>query len=170
MKKAFAGAPLMGLRSLLVLGMAMLGLACSDSASVANGASQSKAAGQSGPLQVSQAWARETPPTAEVGAGYFVIHNNSDQPVHLLGASSERAASIEIHNMTTQDGMMRMRHIDQVEIAPGQSAALAPGGDHLMLMGLSQPLVAGEELAITLHFAGDIDMPVTLKVRRDAPQ
>ncbi len=157
------------LRAGLLLAMASLLLACSDTRQVEPAGASTQWADMDS-LQIEQAWARATPPSAKVGAGYLRIRNRSDRPARLIGAQAERASSVEIHNMSMQDGMMRMRRIEQVDIPAQGVAELAPGGDHLMLFGLKAPLQAGESLPLTLQFANGGELSLNLAVRKDAPQ
>lgn len=113
---------------------------------------------------VSQAWARATPPGVEVGAAYMVIEGGG-RADRLVGASSERADMVELHDVTEVDGVARMRGIEALEIPAGGRVELAPKGRHLMLMGLSAPLVAGQRFDVTLRFEVSGPRVVTVTVR-----
>lgn len=116
-------------------------------------------------LVLESAWARATPPGAAVAAGYLTVTNTGEVPARLVGGDSAAAARIEIHEMAIADGVMRMRELaDGLTIPPGETVALEPGGYHLMLMALAEPLVAGQTVAITLRFAeaGTIELPFTI--------
>ncbi|MGJ8668306.1 MAG: copper chaperone PCu(A)C [Oceanococcus sp.] len=117
-------------------------------------------------LVIENAWARATPPSAKVAAAYLQIRNTSKYPARLLGGESSRASSIEVHSMSMQDGMMRMRQLEYLEIPSGQNVALAPGGNHFMLFGLDGPLLDGQSLSVTLVFAGEHRKSIVLSVRR----
>ena len=107
-----------------------------------------------GPITVSQPWSRATAPRATVGAGFLTIRNTGLQADRLISASSPRAATVEIHTMSLEDGIMRMRPLTNgVEVPAGGKATLAPGGNHIMLIGLKSPLKAGERVPATLRFA-----------------
>lgn len=107
-----------------------------------------------GSITVADAWSRATSPRAEIGAGFLTIRNAGGQPDRLLSATSPRAKRVEIHTMTLDDGVMRMRQLpDGLEIPAGGENALAPGGNHIMLIGLKAPLKAGERIPATLRFA-----------------
>jgi len=100
-----------------------------------------------GGIAVSDAWARATPAAARNGSVYATVHNGGDAPDRLLGIESDVAASGAIHEMTMDNGVARMRPVnDGLAVAPGESVTLAPGGMHGMLIGLKQPLKAGETL------------------------
>jgi len=114
-----------------------------------------------GALDIHHPWARATPLGAEVAGGYMEISN--------AGTTSDRLISVEIsgiqmsaiHEMATVDGVMNMRPLPSgLEIKAGETVVLKPGSFHIMMMGLSKPLVAGQNVAGTLHFekAGSIDV------------
>lgn len=121
-----------------------------------------------GALRVEDAWAAPTPGGVDVSAGYLTIANGTAEADALVGASSPRAASVEVHEMTMDGGVMQMRAVAQLEIAPGQSVSLAPGGRHLMFMGVAQPFVEGETIPVWLHFEHAGDIEVSLPVRNAA--
>ncbi|WP_445158229.1 copper chaperone PCu(A)C [Halomonas sp. E14] len=104
------------------------------------------------PLAIEQAQVRAVPPGAEASAAFMVLHNPGDAEVRLVEAASPAAAALELHHHVDVDGVMQMRRIADITIPPGGSATLAPGGLHLMLIGLTQPLVEGEPVAIELVF------------------
>lgn len=107
-----------------------------------------------GTILISHAWSRATAPRAQVGAGFLTIRNTDARPDRLLSASSPRAAKVEIHTMSMEGGVMRMRPLpDGLEIPARGVATLAPGGNHLMLIGLKAPLKQGERVPATLRFA-----------------
>lgn len=113
---------------------------------------------------VSQAWSRATPPGVEVGAAYMVITGGSEDD-RLVGASSERAEMVHLHDIVEEDGVAKMRSTGEVEIPAGKRVELAPKGKHLMLMGLDAPLVAGQTYALVLQFAESGEQTVTVTVR-----
>lgn len=121
-----------------------------------------------GALEVSDAWVRETPPKRTVAAGYLVLSNAGDRAATLIGAESA-VARIELHTMLREDGMMRMRPLAQLVIPAGERAALAPGGDHLMLFDVDATR-AGTVIEIELLFEDGARLPVALPVRRQAPE
>ena len=107
-----------------------------------------------GSLVIDHPWSRATPAGAGVGAGYMVIRNEGDTADRLVGGSAPFAGRVEIHEMAMQDGVMRMRALqDGLEIPPGGSVTLEPGGYHVMFMQLQEPLVEGEDRPATLEFA-----------------
>ena len=101
-----------------------------------------------GRLEISGAWIRTAPPGAMMLAGYATLHNAGDAPLTVVGASSEVFGSVSLHESVEVDGVAKMKALGAIEIAPGASVVLAPGGKHLMLMrGKSEPK-AGESIKI----------------------
>lgn len=103
-------------------------------------------------------------------AAYFRITNSGGTADRLLGAKMAAASRVEIHSMEIDDGVMRMRHIDDgLSIAAGESLNLVPGGLHIMLMGLTTHLAAESQYDITLIFekAGEITVSATAKRPED---
>jgi copper(I)-binding protein len=98
-------------------------------------------------------------------AAYLTIMNHGGAPGRLVGAETPRADRVEIHESFLTDDVMRMRQLDGLDIPAGGSVELAPGGTHLMLMGLTQPLVEGEEVELILRFQRSGDLAVTAPVR-----
>ncbi len=118
-----------------------------------------------GDLTVSEPWSRATPPMANVAAGYLRIMNSGAAPERLLGGSSPRAARVEIHSMTMENDVARMRPMpDGVEVPAGGETAFEPGGYHLMLIGLDAPLAEGGRVPLTLRFqAGTVDVELDVR-------
>jgi len=116
-------------------------------------------------ILIEKPFSRATPAGAKVGVGYMTITNKSATADRLVSASSPAAAKVEVHEMSMQDNVMRMRELSRgLPIDGGKSVSLAPGGYHLMLMGLKAPLKQGDKVPVTLNFekAGKVD--VTLDV------
>ncbi len=114
-----------------------------------------------GDLVVASPWTRATPGGAKIGGGYLKITNNGAAADRLLGATSGIADHVEIHEMSMTDGVMKMRPLtDGLEIKPGETVELKPGGFHMMFMDLKQPLKQGDTLKATLKFekAGTLDV------------
>ena len=110
-------------------------------------------------LSISDPWIAATPKGASTAAGYLTITNNSGSDDRLIGATMARAQSVQIHEMTMDGGIMRMRQIDGIRIPAHGSETLEPGGYHLMLLSIQGPFVAGEKVDVTLDFerAGKVD-------------
>jgi hypothetical protein len=114
-----------------------------------------------GPLKISAPWARATPKGAAVGGGYMTITNTGTAPDRLIGGSTDVAGKFEIHEMKMDNGVMKMRPVEGgLEIKPGQTVKLDPGGYHIMLMGMKQQLKEGEHFKATLDFekAGKVNV------------
>ena len=122
-----------------------------------------------GPLVVDGAWVRASIGESRVSAAYLSIANRGVSADRLVGVAAERAGHAMIHRSVVVDGVMKMRHVDAVEIPPGGSIRLEPGGLHVMLMGVSSRLEAGERISLTLVFerAGEVELSVP--VRRSPP-
>jgi len=146
------------MRSLLILATVALLLAAASPAFA-------QAAGAPA-IQVEQPWARATPAGAQTGAAYLTLDNKSGSADRLTGASSDVAASVQIHEMTVVGGVMRMRQLaDGLPIPAGGTVELKPGSYHVMLIGLKKPLAAGDTFPLTLTFekAGTISVTVPVK-------
>jgi periplasmic copper chaperone A len=108
-----------------------------------------------GALQITQAWARATPKGAASGAAYMTVTNTGTKAERLSCVSSDAAAKCEIHEMSMNGGVMRMRAVEGgLEIKPGKTVTLKPGGFHMMLTGLKAPLQQGKTLEATLQVEG----------------
>jgi hypothetical protein len=106
-----------------------------------------------GPLVLEAPWTRATPGGVQVAGGYLRITNTGSEPDRLVGGSLEPAASVEVHEMTSADGVMRMRRLEQgLEIGPGRTVELKPGGYHVMFLGLRRGLKEGETVKGSLVF------------------
>lgn len=117
-----------------------------------------------GDITVVEAWARATPPGAKSGAAYFSF-KNSGAADRLIGATTPAARRPELHTHIKDGGVMRMRPIDGVDIPAGGMAMMAPGGDHVMLMGLAGPLKKGASFPMTLTFERSGAVTIQVSVR-----
>ncbi len=124
-----------------------------------------QASAQPAAPRVSDAWARPTVAGQAAGGGFLQITGGA-VPDRLLAAHSEAAGRVELHSMSMDGHVMRMRQVDAIEVPAGKTVKLQPGGLHLMLMELKQPLQAGSRIALTLRFerAGEqrVEMAVTM--------
>jgi len=114
-------------------------------------------------LGISDARIKHLPPSVPVRAGYMTIHNPSQVAVVIDSIYSDAFTSIEIHRSVMQDGMRRMDPVDKLQIAPGASLQLAPGGLHLMMLPL-EPTRPGNEIEIILQLDDGSEQPVKMKV------
>lgn len=120
---------------------------------------------KAGSLVISQPWSRATAGGAKVGAGYMTIANMGTEPDRLIGGSLPQAGKFEVHEMRMENHVMTMRPIDGgLEIKPGQTVKLAPGGYHVMFMQLKEPLKEGDILKGELVFEKAGTVPVEYKV------
>ena len=118
---------------------------------------------------VEHAYARATFDGAMSSAAYMTLVNQSDEPITLTSASvpSALVGEVQIHTTIMQDDMMKMVHVHEGVVIPaGESFALAPGGYHIMLMGLKKGLSEGESLPITLHFDKQEAVTIEAAVKR----
>jgi len=114
-----------------------------------------------GSLKISTPWARATPKGAQVGGGYMTITNTGTAPDRLVGGSTGVSSGFELHEMSMDGGVMKMRMLkDGLEIKPGETVALKPGGYHVMFMGLKDQLKQGDTFKGTLQFekAGKVEI------------
>jgi hypothetical protein len=109
------------------------------------------------------AWA--TPPGARTGGVFLVVENRGDRSDRLLRVSTPAAGVAELHQMTLDAGVMRMRAVAGLDIKAGDRLVLKPGSYHVMLADLKEPLHAGDNFPLTLAFenAGSIVVQVTVE-------
>ena len=114
-----------------------------------------------GSIEVGNPWTRVTPRGAPVAVVYMTITNKGSVAVRLMAGSTNVAGRFELHTMVTEDGIAKMRPVTGgLEIKPGSTVKLEPGGLHGMLVGLKQPITLGERVTGTLVFerAGKMDV------------
>lgn len=114
-----------------------------------------------GPINISLPFTRATLPNAPVGGGFLTIENTGAAADRLVSATSPAASNVQIHEMALEGDVMKMRQLeDGVEIPAGETIVLAPGGIHIMFMGLTQAFVEGESVPVTLTFekAGPVEV------------
>ena len=116
-----------------------------------------------GDLVILEAWARATP--VKTGAVYISVRNDGDAPDRLVGVATEAAQMAHLHETTNDNGVMQMRPVAGIDIPPHQTVTLKPGGTHIMLMGLSAPLKAGDSFPLTLSFAKAGKAAISVEVR-----
>lgn len=108
-------------------------------------------------VAITDAWARANAPGQKVGAAYMTLLSAQDST--MIKAEADIAGSVEIHSMSMENGVMKMRMLEELPLKAGKAEKLAPGGFHLMLFDLKKPLTAGENVNFTLSFkdaAGNI--------------
>jgi copper(I)-binding protein len=121
---------------------------------------------KAGDLVITQAWTRATPNGAKIGGGYLTIENKGTAPDRLISGSADVAGSVQVHEMSMDNGVMKMRPLEKgLAIDPGKTVKLAPGGYHLMMMDLKSPLKQGDKLPVTLEFekAGKVKLSLDVQ-------
>ena len=124
-------------------------------------------ASQGPDLKVSDAWARATLAGKPTTAAYFTVSNRGGGDGALVGVTSSNGTA-EVHSTATEGGIMRMRKLDRLPISAGATVKLEPGGTHVMLTNLREPLVAGQRIELTLHFAASPQQTVAAEIRNSA--
>ena len=117
-----------------------------------------------GNLTLSNPWSRATAPGMSMGVAYFTITNRGKAEDVLVAASTPAAERVEIHQTSISDGMARMRPLNEVAIAAGATVKVEPGGIHLMLVDLKQPLTPQVYVPLTLQFRAAGNITVQLRV------
>ncbi len=123
---------------------------------------------QLGELTIGHPSAAPTAPGQPNGAAYLTIETAGAEPDRLIGLETPAAAAAEIHTMSDEGGVMSMRKLDGVEIAPGAPVHFQPGGLHIMLIGLKAPLVEGSPILLTLTFEKAGSITVELAIEKPA--
>jgi len=129
----------------------------------------SQTATAAGRLEIRGAWIRTAPPSAMMLAGYATLHNGGDAPLTVTGASSDAFGDVSLHESIEVDGVARMKALGEIEIAPGASVVLAPGGKHLMLMRPKQEIKTGESIKIRVETKSGESASADFVVRDTAP-
>jgi copper(I)-binding protein len=127
---------------------------------------------KAGGIEIADPWARATPKGASVAGGYMKITNTGTSPDRLLRGSSDVAPTFEVHEMSMENGIAKMRPVKGgLEIKPGETVELKPGSFHVMFVGLKKPLTAGEHVAATLVFerAGKVEIEYDVRAMGAAP-
>lgn len=121
---------------------------------------------KAGTLHIGHPWARASAGAAPTGAAYMTIDNRGDAPDRLIAVESPAAKRAELHQSLEENGVMKMRAVENgLEIPASGSAALSPGGYHVMMMGLVEPLKEGEHFPMTLTFekAGTVEIEIQVE-------
>lgn len=116
-------------------------------------------------IEVHQPWARAAM-SGQNSAVYFELHNHMAEADELTGASSDVAGAVEVHlSSMDANGVMKMEQQDSVPLEPDAEVLFAPGGLHVMLIGLTRDLKAGDQFELTLHFKNHADIVLTVTVQ-----
>ena len=106
-------------------------------------------------LAISDAWIREAPPGATVLAGYLRLANTGDKALVISAIRSQDFERIELHRTVVEEGIARMLPVERLEIPPGDSISLEPGGMHLMLFNPARSLRQDDRVVFSVELAGD---------------
>lgn len=117
-------------------------------------------------VQIVGGWVTEPIGNVKNSAAYFTIKNGQGAADRLIGASTPLAARAELHTHVMDNGVVKMRRVSDVEIPAGQNVRFEPGGLHVMLIGLQQPLKAGDQVPLSLTFENAGAVEVQLSVRQ----
>lgn len=125
-----------------------------------------------GDLRIDRPYARATVPNQPSGAAYMTIENKGKAADKLIGASSPVAKTVEVHTMSMDGNVMKMREVQNLEFKPATKTVMKPGdGYHIMLIGLNKPLKAGDKFPLTLTFekAGTLEISVEVEDKQAKP-
>jgi copper(I)-binding protein len=131
-------------------------VACSDDENAEDGETGAS-------IAVTEAWGWS--PTPERGAVYFMVENTGTEADRLVGASSDAAGVVQVHETTMVDGTASMGEVEGVDVPAGGSVTFEPGGYHVMLMEIPEALEVGSSIDVTLSFEGAGDLDVTAEIR-----
>lgn len=118
--------------------------------------------------QAAAAWSRPAA-AGTTGAGFLTLTNPDRKADALVAVESPAARKVEIHRSVMAGGVSSMQKLERVDVAPGGRVVFAPGGHHLMLLGLKQALKTGDKVPATLVFASGARVKTVLEVRLAAP-
>jgi copper(I)-binding protein len=173
-----------------VVGTALFATGCGDDSSSTADESTTTTAAEAAAITVEGQWARTSPANAEHGAAYMMITAAEDDMLTSASVDASVAGKVEIHETVPADGAtgmtgatgmsgmggdhsgmgaMTMRPVDGIELPAGESVELKPGGYHVMLLDLAEPLKAGDTIEVTLTFEKADPMTIKVPVRDDAP-
>ena len=120
---------------------------------------------EAGSIRIIDPFSRALPASSHNGAVYLTLMNHGNHSDKLIGVSTSMAEHAEIHTHRMEDGMMKMSKLEQIELLPHEEVVFAPGGNHIMLIGLSQPLKQGDYFPLMLNFkkVGYVSVDVEVK-------
>jgi periplasmic copper chaperone A len=124
-----------------------------------------------GGVAISDAWARASLGSAPNSTAYMTLEVQGDEGDRLIGGSTPAAEQVQLHVHVMEGDIARMRQVEAIEVAAGAPTVLAPGGLHVMLLGLAAPLAEGDTLPLTLVFerAGEVALEIPVRGLRSAP-
>ncbi len=126
---------------------------------------------QEAAIEFENVWVRALPPFQPNTAAYLTLVNRGDVAIAIVGASSNVAEKVELHTTRKVDGLMRMEPLRALAVAPGERVELAPGGTHLMLLGLAYMPAPGDDVRLCLRLVSGEEVCTVAQVRMsgDAP-
>lgn len=126
---------------------------------------RSAARASAAPITADNPWMREGQAGRSSG-GYALIRNQGPQALTIVGIRSDVAEAVELHEMTHTNSMMQMRRVQEAVVPPQGQLALAPGGLHLMFIGLTRKISVGDSVRVTLMLAGGGKKDIVFSVRK----
>ncbi len=120
---------------------------------------------KAGAIEIVHPYARATVAGQPAGGGYVALKNGGSSTDRLLSASADVSRTVELHSMKMEGDVMRMRQVEAIDLPAGQTVALAPGGLHLMFIGLKAPLQAGSRFPVKLKFEKAGEVTVEMEVQ-----
>lgn len=117
------------------------------------------------------AWSPPSIPGSKVGVAYFTLHNDTDVPVTIVEAASPAAHTVELHTHQIVDDIMQMRKVDAIDVMAGESVTARPHGLHIMLIDLTEQLIEGETipLTLTLSTGQQVSAKAAIEKRKSKP-
>jgi copper(I)-binding protein len=120
-------------------------------------------------IEIHDPYARAVPPGQPNSAAFMQLQNTTQTDLAVIAAQSSVSEVTELHTHTDVDGVMQMRQVDSITVPAGETTELKPGGLHIMLIGLKQPLADGDQIDLTLSFSDGSVTELTLPVRHAMP-
>jgi hypothetical protein len=118
---------------------------------------------------INEVWSRAMPPNAPTGAVYFTLQNPADQEDRLLAARTPRAERTELHTHVQQGELMSMQKVESVVVPANGTLQFKPGGHHVMLFKMTEPLRAGDSFPLTLQFEKAGELTLEVRILDQAP-
>lgn len=120
-------------------------------------------------VNIESAYVRAVPPGQINSAAFMQLKNTGTQEISLIAASGDVAKNVELHTHIQDDGVMKMRQISQINLPAGAPVTLQPGGMHIMLIGLTRNLTAGENIDLALKFSDGTEQTLQIPVKEIMP-
>ncbi len=117
-------------------------------------------------VTVESPYVRAVPPGQTNTAAFMQLKNSSAEAISLVSASSSIAENVELHNHINEDGVMKMRQVELISISANGNASLEPGGYHIMLIGLSKEIAAGDMVDLEVKFSDGSSQQLTVPVKK----